>query len=364
MKSLVLTGSGQGPRRTDCRGTQGSRVADRGAVGGHAGPPPTEAEQNAPGAALPLPAAPGQHWASGPLANHDPPLPCLHAHPAWTSTSLAILSENPASALGTTHHPLYRLEKTAALTPAHAYPAGTGPQGAPPPRPRLGAAPWLHPGASARDMGPPAQPTAPPLVSLSSSGWLTLTHITAHSETSPAKWPQPHCPGATMDPKSSPYGHPPGLIRRPGPAWAPSLAAAGASGGPRFRDGRWRGSPQASQSTASSLSCWPLGPRPGPSGRAAQSHTHARAGFPQRSPRDIPLSLCQEPRMDPTKPRKVPGSAGQGRGDAHGEGSEQTGGAGSRGAAGPALCPRPPPAGPDAQSGHLSEPGLPTAKRL
>nr|XP_014334814.1 PREDICTED: translation initiation factor IF-2-like [Bos mutus] len=210
----------------------------------------------------------GQHRASRPLATHDPPLPCLHAHPAWTSTSLATLSENPASALGTRHHPLYRLEKTAALTPACAHPAGTGPQGTPSPRPRLKAAPlalsrprparirlaldprepphpaltlelppWLHPGASAWDMGPPAQPTAPPLISLSSSGWMTLTHITAHSETSPAKRPQPHCPGATMDPKSSPYGHPPGLIRHPGPAWAPSLAAAGASGGLRFRDG-------------------------------------------------------------------------------------------------------------------------------
>lgn len=293
VRSLVLTSSGQGPRRTDCRGMQGGRVADRGAVGGHAGPP--------------LPRQSRRPWG----------LPSRFPLPQGSTGPPGLLPP-------TSHH----------------CPACTPTQPGRPPA-------W-----------PPSLKTPPP-------PWAPdITHITAHSETSPAKRPQPHCPGATMDPKSSPYGHPPGLIRRPGPAWAPSLAAAGASGGLRFRDGRWRGSPQASQSTASSLSCWPLGHRPWPSGRAAQSHVHARAGFLQRSPRDIPLTPRQEPRMDPTKPRKAPGSTGQGRGDAHGEASEQMGGAGSRGAAGPALCPQPPPAGPDAQSGHLSEAGLPTAKRL
>lgn len=64
---------------------------------------------------------------------------------------------------------------------------------------------------------------------------------------------------------------------------------------------------------------------------------------------NIPLgtylsALCQEPRTDPTKPRKVPGPAGQGRGDAHRQGSEQTGGTGSQGAGGGSgACPVPTP---------------------
>ena len=121
--------------------------------------PCTKKEQKALGAALPLPAAPGQP-ASGTLANHDPPLPCLHAYLAWTSTRLATLSENPASNLGTTCHPLHWPEKVAVLTPARPEPPTT-------PAPSRGLCPGhgapypAHRPASRLPV--PQQPDDPPL---------------------------------------------------------------------------------------------------------------------------------------------------------------------------------------------------------
>lgn len=180
--------------------------------GGTLGPPHRDREEG-PGGCPPASRCPRAAPASGPLANHDPPLPRLHARPAWTFTRLATLSENPASALGTTRHPLHKPEKVAALTPAHPEPPTT-------PAPSWGLCPGhgapcpAHSPASRLPV--PQRPT-------------TLTHVTRRT-------------------------------------------ATGASGGLCFRDGRGQGSPQACHSTASSFSCWPVGHRPRPSGRATQSH--------------------------------------------------------------------------------------------
>lgn len=92
--------------------------------GGTLGPPHRDREEG-PGGCPPASRCPRAAPASGPLANHDPPLPRLHARPAWTFTRLATLSENPASALGTTRHPLHKPEKVAALTPARPEPPTT-----------------------------------------------------------------------------------------------------------------------------------------------------------------------------------------------------------------------------------------------
>ena len=179
----------------------------------------------------------------------------------------------------------------------------SGPQG-------LFTVPVLSPGHGA------SCPTHHPASCLPVPQRLDAPHsVTIHSETSPAERPHPHCPGATTDPTRSPCGCLPGLICRPGPAWTPSLAAAGASGGASFRDRRWRGSPQACKSKASSLSCWPLGHRPRPSGRAAQGHMHARAGLPQHSPRDIPLTPVPRAQDGPNQSQEGarPRGAGQRR---------------------------------------------------
>lgn len=232
-----------------------------------------------PGAALPLSAAPGRRQPRGlsPTMTH----PC----PACTPTRLATLSKNPASNLGTARHPLHRPEKVAALTPARPEPPTT-------PVPSRDLCP---------DTAPPAQPTAPPLVSLSPSSLTTLTHVT--------------CPTVT-----------------------------GASGGLCFWDGRGTGSLQACHSTASPLRGWPADHRPRPSGRATQSHMHTRAGFPEHFSRDTPLT--PEPRTQ-DGPNQTQEAARLPRA---GKGREQAGSMAPGGqVAGSWACPMPTAPGPLAQ---------------
>lgn len=158
-----------GPKPHRLQGSAGRRGGRQGCTRGTLELPPRQSRrpQGLP-SRFPLP-----QGSTGPLANHDPPLPCLHARPAWTPTGLATLSENPASALGATRHPLHRLEKAAALTPR-----ASGWHWAPG-RPLTASElpPWLRPGSCPQDTGPPAQHTAPPLVSLPpAAGCPSLNH--------------------------------------------------------------------------------------------------------------------------------------------------------------------------------------------
>ena len=337
MRSLVLTSSKEGPRCTDCRGTRAGGVAARGALGARWNPLPRQSRrpQELP-SRFPLP-----QGSTGPLANHDPPLPCLHARPAWTSAGLATLSENPASALGATRHPLHRLEKVAALTP-HASGWHWAPGRPPPTASEL--PPWLRPGSCPRDTGPPAQPTTPPLASLSPSGWMPLTQspFTQKPRLLNGRIPTAQAPPRTQRvlPAAASRGSSAALGLRGRPASLPQghlgARAFGTGGGGAARR---PGNPRLPPSAAG---LWVTGPGPR-AGLRKVTCTHVLGCH------NIPLGtylspLCQEPRTDPTKARKVPGPAGQGRGDAHGQGSEQTGGTGSRGAGGGSgACPVPTP---------------------
>lgn len=101
--------------------------------------------------------------------------------------------------------------------------------------------------------------------------------------------------------------------------------------------GRAACKPVTPQLPPSGAGLWITGPGPR-AGPPRVTCTHV-LGFQNISLGTHLSPLSQEPRMDPTKPRKLPGSPGQGRG-----GNRRAAWlpGGRWGAAGPALCPRPP----------------------
>lgn len=230
-------------------------MGDTGAARGHAGPPHQERAEG-PGGCSPASRCSRAAPASGPLTNHDPPLPCLHAHPAWTSIRLATLSENPTSNPGTTRHPLHRPEKVAVLTPARPEPRTT-------PAPSRGLCP-------------------------------------GHGAPCPAHHPASRLP-VPQQPDDPPLHHPPN-----GHSGVWGVYAFGTGGG---RAACKPVTPQLPPSAAGLRVTGP-GPRAGPP-RVTCTHV---LGFQNTSLGTHLSSLSQEPRMDPTKPRKLPGSPGQGRG--------------------------------------------------